>query len=38
MALDLVINGRAGVLERKAAQLERDFLQCFERLNPRGRP
>lgn len=38
VALDLVINGRAAVLERKAKQLERDFLQCFDQLTGRGRP
>jgi ribonuclease P protein component len=30
--MDLVINGRAEVVERPAAALERDLLQCYARI------
>lgn len=30
--LDLVVNGRAAALDRPAPELERDLLQCFERI------
>ena len=35
--LDIVINARATVLERPRPQLERDFLQCFEKIAGRFR-
>ena len=30
--LDLVVNARPGIAERTVEQLEREFLECFERL------
>ncbi len=38
LPMDLVVHGRAAVLARSPSLLERDFLKCVERLQPRGRP
>jgi ribonuclease P protein component len=38
LPLDLVVNARASVLERPVPQLERDFLECFQKVSRRFRP
>ena len=35
--MDLVINGRTALLELPALQIERELLQCYERLSRRRR-
>jgi ribonuclease P protein component len=35
-SLDLVINGRAAVLECTASEIERDLIDCVRRLSRRG--